>query len=267
MLRAASPRTKILGYDHNWATHPGDIASTPPGEDPETDYPYQLLAGPAAQVDRRYGVPLLLRRPERADRAARRRSRTRASGSPSAPARTGRTTPREQIFRGTLTWHARTLMHRHHPQLGQVGGQLEHRARLHRRPAPRRLRHLHRPGHVQPDGTVTHRRRVLHDRPPVEVRAARRGPDREHVVRHDRVERAVDGRRVPQPGRLDRARRAQRERRPADFAVAVGDQRFEYTLPGGAVATFTWPRRRRWIVICHPVSLAGATATASVNGC
>ena len=35
--------TKILGYDHNWSTHPGDIESTPPGEDPETDYPYRLL--------------------------------------------------------------------------------------------------------------------------------------------------------------------------------------------------------------------------------
>ena len=28
---------------------------------------------------------------------------------------------------------------------------------------------------------------------------------------------------------------------PRSFAVAVGDLSFEYTLPGGAVATFTWP--------------------------
>ena len=29
---------------------------------------------------------------------------------------------------------------------------------------------------------------------------------------------------------------------PRTFAVAVGDQYFEYTLPGGSIATFTWPR-------------------------
>jgi glucosylceramidase len=48
-LAAASPRTRILGYDHNWSTHPGDVASTPPGEDPETDYPYRLLRTKAAK--------------------------------------------------------------------------------------------------------------------------------------------------------------------------------------------------------------------------
>jgi glucosylceramidase len=28
---------------------------------------------------------------------------------------------------------------------------------------------------------------------------------------------------------------------PARFAVAEGDASFDYTLPGGALATFTWP--------------------------
>ena len=28
---------------------------------------------------------------------------------------------------------------------------------------------------------------------------------------------------------------------PRSFAIAVGDQSFDYTLPGGALATFTWP--------------------------
>ena len=49
LLRAAGLDTKILGYDHNWTTHPGDVASTPPGEDPETDYPYKLLGSPASR--------------------------------------------------------------------------------------------------------------------------------------------------------------------------------------------------------------------------
>src|SRR3954471_22001315 len=34
-FEAARIGTKILGYDHNWSEHPGDIASTPPGEEPE----------------------------------------------------------------------------------------------------------------------------------------------------------------------------------------------------------------------------------------
>ena len=96
LLRTASPRTKILGYDHNWTTHPDDVASTPPGEDPETDYPYKLLQSPAAKWIAGTAYHCYSGDPSRADRAARRRSRRRASGSPSAPARTGRTTPRRR---------------------------------------------------------------------------------------------------------------------------------------------------------------------------
>ena len=46
-FRAAGLKTKILGYDHNWETHPADIATTPPGEDPETEYPSDLLSSSA----------------------------------------------------------------------------------------------------------------------------------------------------------------------------------------------------------------------------
>ncbi|MDQ1714375.1 MAG: glucosylceramidase, partial [Frankiaceae bacterium] len=49
MLQEASPRTKILAYDHNWSTHPNDVAATPPGESPETDYPYEILDSAAAK--------------------------------------------------------------------------------------------------------------------------------------------------------------------------------------------------------------------------
>jgi glucosylceramidase len=42
--------------------------------------------------------------------------------------------------------------------------------------------------------------------------------------------------------------------------VAVGDQSFEYTLPGGALATFTWPRSGGSRLT--PISLANAVATA-----
>ena len=50
MLRAAGLPTKILAYDHNWAEHPNDIASTPPDETADTnDYPQQVLSSPAAR--------------------------------------------------------------------------------------------------------------------------------------------------------------------------------------------------------------------------
>ena len=50
MLRAAGLHTKILAYDHNWAEHPNDIASTPPDETADTnDYPQQVLSSPAAR--------------------------------------------------------------------------------------------------------------------------------------------------------------------------------------------------------------------------
>ena len=37
-LQRAGLHTKLLGYDHNWSEHPNDIASTPPGEDPEVKH-------------------------------------------------------------------------------------------------------------------------------------------------------------------------------------------------------------------------------------
>jgi len=53
---------------------------------------------------------------------------------------------------------------------------------------------------------------------------------------------------------------------PRTFAVAVGDRSFEYTLPGGAIATFTWPRSRALDSRYDLVPLTGATATASPAG-
>ena len=48
-MRAAGLGTKVLGFDHNWAQHPADVAATPAGTDPELDYPARVLrssAGP-----------------------------------------------------------------------------------------------------------------------------------------------------------------------------------------------------------------------------
>ncbi|WP_245787575.1 glycoside hydrolase family 30 protein [Amycolatopsis saalfeldensis] len=49
-IHAAGLDTKILGFDHNWTEHPGDIASHQrAGEDPQPEYPYDLLATNAAK--------------------------------------------------------------------------------------------------------------------------------------------------------------------------------------------------------------------------
>jgi glucosylceramidase len=53
---------------------------------------------------------------------------------------------------------------------------------------------------------------------------------------------------------------------PRAFAVSVGDRLFEYTLPGGALATFTWPRSAGLRGRYAPVPTPGATATASPAG-
>ncbi|WP_279579662.1 glycoside hydrolase [Fodinicola feengrottensis] len=49
-LRAAGLDTKVLGFDHNWGLHPGDVKSYQlVNEDPMLSYPYDLLATNAAK--------------------------------------------------------------------------------------------------------------------------------------------------------------------------------------------------------------------------
>jgi glucosylceramidase len=107
MLRAAGLRTQILAYDHNWAEHPNDIASTPPDETSDiNDYPQEVLASPAARwvagvsYHCYYGDPSAMTTlhnqfPGQAI------YQTECSGSQSAnPANT---------FSDTLKWHSRNL--------------------------------------------------------------------------------------------------------------------------------------------------------------
>jgi glucosylceramidase len=109
-LRAAGLRTKILAYDHNWSEHPNDIASTPPDEPVETDYPFEILGIPAAArwIDGTAfhcysGDPS--RQTELRDTfPAKDVYFTECSGSH------GRTDAPAQIFAGTLGWHARNLI-------------------------------------------------------------------------------------------------------------------------------------------------------------
>ena len=89
-FREARLDTKIFGYDHNWSMHPNDEASTPPGEEPETEYPSDLLSEQSGALHRR--APPSTATP--ATRAVRPRSTARSptgeSGSRSARARTAR---------------------------------------------------------------------------------------------------------------------------------------------------------------------------------
>jgi len=108
-LRRAGLRTKILGYDHNWSTHPDDIKTTPPGEDPETEYPTKLLLTKAARwIDGTAfhcysGDPV---RQTELQHAFPEKGVwfTECSGSH------GPTDPPAQVFSDTLKWHARNLV-------------------------------------------------------------------------------------------------------------------------------------------------------------
>jgi glucosylceramidase len=261
LLRKASPRTKILGYDHNWTTHPGDVESTPPGEDPETDYPYKLLESSAAKWIAGTAYHCYSGDPSKqTDLHKAFPSKgiwfTECSGSHGPD-----DTP-PQIFRGTLTWHARTLMLgttrnwaksvvNWNIALDSTGG-----PHLGGCDTCTGLVTLQPDGSVSTDAeyyTIGHLSKFVK---PGAVRigstsygttgwngqlmsAAFRNPDgTTALVVHNENDD------------------------PRSFAVAVGDRTFEYELPGGAIATYTWGRQNANV----PQQLTARTATTSVNG-
>ncbi|MFG1907108.1 discoidin domain-containing protein [Kribbella sp. NPDC048928] len=261
LLRKASPRTKILGYDHNWTTHPGDVESTPPGEDPETDYPYKLLESSAAKWIAGTAYHCYSGDPSKqTDLHKAFPSKgiwfTECSGSHGPD-----DTP-PQIFRGTLTWHARTLMLgttrnwaksvvNWNIALDSTGG-----PHLGGCDTCTGLVTLQPDGSVSTDAeyyTIGHLSKFVK---PGAVRigstsygttgwngqlmsAAFRNPDgTSALVVHNENDD------------------------PRSFAVAVGDRTFEYELPGGAIATYTWGRETANV----PQELPARAATTSVNG-
>ena len=263
LLRKASPRTKILGYDHNWSTHPGDVGTTPPGEDPETDYPYRLLSSPAGKWlagtayhcysgDPSAQTALHEAYPDKGIWF------TECSGSH------GPTDTPEQIFRGTLTWHARTLaigttrnwaksVVNWNIALDSTGG-----PHLGGCDTCTGLLTLQADGTVTRDAeyfTIGHLAKFV--RPgAVRVASTSFGTTGWNGQIMDVAFRNPDG---------STALVVHNENDdPRSFAVAVGNRSFEYTLPGGALATFTWPRGLTSDL--EPVPLTGATATASPAG-
>lgn len=261
-LRAAGLDIKILGFDHNWSEHPDDVASTPAGEDPETEYASDLLeskagrwlAGtafhcysgdPTRQTDLREAFP---------DKGV---WFTECSGSH------GPTDPPAQVFSDTLKWHARNLVlgvtrnwaktvvnwnlaldpagGPHNGGCGTCTGVITvgPDQEVTRNAEYYTLGHLARfvkPGAVRVAstsfGTTGWNGQIMD--------AAFRNPDGSTalVVHNENDD-------------------------PRTFAVAQGDQSFDYTLPGGALATFTWPKSAALDDGLSLLDEHGMTATAS----
>jgi glucosylceramidase len=264
-LRAASPRTKILAYDHNWATHPGDIATTPPGSSPETDYPYEILSGPAARwvagtaYHCYYGDPSAQTAlhdafPNKGIWF------TECSGSANAA------DPPSKVFRDTLTWHARNIV------IGTTrnwaSSAVNWNIALDSTGGP------HNGGcdtctglvTVQPDGSVTtdaeyytigHLSKFV--KPGARrIASTSFGTTGWNGQVMDVAFRNPDG---------STALIVHNENdNPSTFAVNVGNRTFEYTLPGGALATFTWPRSPALTSKYDFVPITGATVTTSPAG-
>jgi glucosylceramidase len=262
-LAQASPRTKILGYDHNWTTHPGDVESTPPGEDPETDYPYRLLRTAAARWIAGTAYHCYSGDPSAMTALHNAFPRkgiwfTECSGSH------GPTDTPEQIFRGTLTWHARNVIigtMRNWAKsavtwniaLDSTGG-----PHLGGCDTCTGLLTLQPDGSVSRDAeyfTIGHAAKFV--RPgAVRIGSTSFGTTGWNGQIMDVAFRNPDG---------STALIVHNENDdPRTFAVRAGDRQFEYTLPGGALATLTWTggNRSRYV----PVPVPGATATAAPAG-
>ncbi|MGA5702701.1 discoidin domain-containing protein [Peterkaempfera bronchialis] len=265
LLRRAGLHTRILGYDHNWVTHPGDVGTTPPGEDPQTDYPYEILDSDAAKWvagtayhcyagDPSAQSALHDAHPEKGIWF------TECSGS-HAPGDTP-----EQIFRGTLTWHARTLA---------VGATrnwaksvVNWNIALDADDGPHLggcdtctgLLTVRGDGTVSADAeyfTIGHLSKFVKPGA-ARIASTNFGTTGWNGQLTDVAFRNPDG---------STALIVHNENDdPRSFAVAVGEQTFEYTLPGGALATFTWPRSTALRTSTHEVPLTGAKATAQPAG-
>ncbi|PSL56007.1 glucosylceramidase [Saccharothrix carnea] len=265
LLRKASPRTKILAYDHNWSTHPNDVATTPPGEDAETDYPFRILESPAARWVA--GTAYHCYSGDPAAQTALHDAHpdkgiwfTECSGSH------GPTDPPAQVFRETLKWHARNVV------IGTTRNWAKSvvnwNIALDSTGGP------HNGGcgtctglvTVHPDGTVSTDAEYY----TIGHLAKFVKPGARRVASTSFGTTGWNGQIMDVAFRNPDGSTAlvvhNQNDDPRTFAVNVGERTFEYTLPGGALATFTWPRGKALDDKLDPVSLAGATATSAPTG-
>ena len=264
-LQRAGLHTKLLGYDHNWSEHPNDIASTPPGEDPEVDYPFDLLRSDAAQWlagtafhcysgDQTRQTDLHKAFPDKEIWF------TECSGSH------GPTDPPAQVFSDTLKWHARNLV------LGVTRNWGQSVVNWNLALDPSGGPHNGGCGTctgvltVGPGQTVTrdaeyytlgHLARFV--RPgAVRIASSSFGTTGWNGQIMDAAFRNPNG---------SIALVAHNENDdPRSLAVADGDASFDYTLPGGALATFTWPASTALDNGLRLLPADSMTATATAGG-
>ena len=257
MLRAAGLRTKILGYDHNWAEHPNDAANTPPDAVADIDrYPQELLSTRAARwiagtaYHCYYGDPSAMTalHDEFPDKDI---YFTECSGSQSSdPANT---------FSDTLKWHARNLI------IGSTRNWaktvINWNLALDENNGP------HNGGcgtctgvlTVASDGTVT--RNAEYYTLGHLARFVRPGAVRVASTSFGTTGwngQVMDVAFVNPDGSTVLVAHNQNDN-PQTFGVRFGDESFAYTLPGGALATFVWRGRSD----DRPITPAGWTATAN----
>ena len=239
-LQAAGLDTKIMGYDHNWSEHPNDIANTPAGEDPETEYPTLLLESPAARWIAGTAYHCYAGDQKRMT-ALHRAFPTKEIWFTECSGSHGPTDPPAQVFSDTLRWHARNIT------LGTTRNWAQSvvtwNLALHPDGGP------HNGGcdtctgvvTVNPDGTVTRNAEYYtlghlaqFVRPgAVRVASSSYGstgwnglPMSAAFVNPDGSTALVVHNEYDDPRTV---------------AVAVGGRSFDYTLPGGSLVTFTWP--------------------------
>jgi glucosylceramidase len=268
-LRAAHLRTKLLGYDHNWSEHPDDVASTPPGEDPETEYPSDLLSSPAGRWLAGTAMHCYAGDPSRQTELHYKFPDkgiwfTECSGSH------GASDPPAQVFGDTLKWHARNLVLGVTRNWGKTV--VNWNLALDPSGGP------HNNGcdtcsgvvTVGPGQTVTenaeyytlgHLARFV--RPgAARIASTSFGTTGWNGQIMDVAFRNRDG---------STALVVHNENDdPRSFAVAQGGSSFEYTLPGGALATFVWPASRslddgRVLLDAHDTTATASTPADAGN--
>lgn len=261
-LRAAGLHTKILGFDHNWSVHPDDAASTPPGERPETEYAADLLASSAGRW--LAGTAFHCYSGDQARQTALHQAFpakgvwfTECSGSHEPTDLPGK------VFSDTLKWHARNLV------LGVTRNWAKTVVNWNLALDP--SGGPHKGGCATCTGVVTvgpgqvftrnaeyytlgHLARFVK---PGAVRVASTsfGTTGWNGQIMDAAFRNPDGSTALVVHNENDA--------PRTFAVAQGGHSFDYTLPGGALATFTWPRSQALVEGLRLLDQRGMTATAS----
>jgi glucosylceramidase len=264
MLRAAHLPTEIFAYDHNWAEHPNDIASTPPDEVGDiNDYPQQVLATPAAKwisgvaFHCYYGDPSAMTAFHN-EYPKLQIFEDECSGSQSAdPANT---------FSDTLKWHSRNL------EIGSTRNWSSTVINWNLALDPTGGPHVGGcstctgivtvgPGDtVTPDAEYYALGQLSRFVQPGAVRIASTsfGTTGWNGEVEDVAFQNPDGSTVLVAHNENDNAQA--------FAVQEGQQRFTYTLPGDSLATFVWKGDLGQHLLLRQVAPTGWTATASPSG-